>query len=108
MNLLARRRPSRPANMPPWETARASFARMDKLKHVPRGVCFSLPRRATDRLSLHQPVKIYSAIVIRHIDLTSVNYRRIELIEHKRDGKLLGVPKDFERSIGSQMHGVID
>src|ERR1022692_1481328 len=88
--------------------ARASFARMDKLKHVPRGVCFSLPRRATARLSLHQPVKIYSAIVIRHIDLTSVNYRRIELIEHKRDGKLLGVPKDFERSIGSQMHGVID
>src|ERR1022692_376916 len=53
MNLLARRRPSRPANMPPWETARASFARLDKLKHVPRGVCFSLPRRATARPHFH-------------------------------------------------------
>src|ERR1039458_5799762 len=28
---------------------RASFARLDKLKHVPRGVCFSLPRRVAAR-----------------------------------------------------------
>jgi hypothetical protein len=26
-----------------WATA--SFARSDKLKHVPRGACFSLPKR---------------------------------------------------------------
>ena len=31
--------------LPVW----ASLARLDKLKHVPRGVCFSLPRRATAR-----------------------------------------------------------
>ena len=33
----------------------ASMARLDKLKLIPRGVCFSLPRRATARLFPQAP-----------------------------------------------------
>jgi hypothetical protein len=34
---------------------RASLTRLNELKHVPRGVCFSLPRRAAARLFLQAP-----------------------------------------------------
>ncbi len=53
-------------------------------------------------------VKIYAALVVGCIDLPSINYWRIKLVEQKRDGKALRVPQNFQRAIRSEVHGVID
>jgi hypothetical protein len=31
----------------------------------------------------HEAVKIYAAVIVRHIDVASVNHRRIKLVEQK-------------------------
>jgi hypothetical protein len=43
-------------------------------------------------LLLHQTVKVHAAVIVGHIDLASVNHRRIKLVKQKRDGKALRVP----------------
>jgi hypothetical protein len=38
---------------------------------------------------LRQPVKIDAAIIVRHVDLTAVDHRRVEFVEQKLDIKSL-------------------
>jgi hypothetical protein len=40
-------------------------------------------------LSLSQPIKINATVVIRYVDLTSINHRRIKLVEQELDSKIL-------------------
>lgn len=47
-------------------------------------------------LLLHQPVKIHAAVVVRDINLATVNHRGIKFIEQKLDAPSLRVPKDLE------------
>ena len=41
---------------------------------------------------LRQPVEIDAAVIVGHVDLTAVDYRRVELVEQKLDVPLLRVP----------------
>ena len=40
-------------------------------------------------LPLHETIKIHATVILRPVDLASVNYRRIKLIEQKRDREAL-------------------
>jgi len=44
---------------------------------------------------LDEPVKIHAAVVIRHVDLASVNHGWIKLVKQKRHGETLRVPKNL-------------
>ena len=46
--------------------------------------------------------------MVRHIDLTTVNNGRVKLVEQKLDVKLLRVPQDFQRPVGSEVHWIVD
>src|ERR1022692_2695475 len=49
-----------------------------------------------EALLLHQSVKIHSAVVIRYVDLTSINHRRIKFVEQELDTEALRVPENLE------------
>ena len=56
----------------------------------------SIDQRGSQDLatSLHQPVKIDAAIIVRHVDLTAVDHRRVEFVEQKLDSPIAASPKE--------------
>lgn len=94
---------------PRWEAARAARAFSEispGLEFVPEPGCsvslWGQPRRKRRgglpdfTLLLHKSVNIYAAVIVRDIDLATVNHRGIKFVEQKLDAPLLRVPKNLE------------
>src|ERR1700751_1970746 len=60
------------------------------------------------RQLVRQFVNIDTAVVIGHVDLATIDYRRVEFVEKKLAAPALGVPQDPQRSTRRKVHRIVD